>query len=350
MPTSQVVSTSRLAIHTLSAGPARAPVVVLLHGNVSSGRLFEPVIDELARVAPGFRFLAPDLRGYGDTQAAGINATRGLRDFSDDLNAMLSALEVRAPVWLVGWSTGGGVAMQFAIDRPARVAGIVLENPVSPYGFGGTRDAEGTPCHADFAGSGAGTANPDFVAQLKAGERGSDSPVTPRSVMNSCFYRAPFRVDSAREEGYLDALLKTRVGPEFYPGDGAKSSNWPGVAPGTRGMNNALSPKYLNLSAFANIDPRPPVLWIRGADDVIVSDTSLFDLGHLGKLGAVPGWPGEETFPAQPMVAQTRAVLMAYRAKGGRFDELVLDQCGHSPHIERPAAFVAALHGFISGG
>jgi pimeloyl-ACP methyl ester carboxylesterase len=92
------------------------------------------------------------------------------------------------------------------------------------------------------------------------------------------------------------------------------------------------------------------VLWIRGADDVLISDTSLFDLGHLGKLGLVPGWPGEELFPAQPMVSQTRAVLQSYRANGGRFDELVLDQCGHSPHIERSAAFVGAVSSFISGG
>ncbi|HLL07010.1 MAG TPA: hypothetical protein VK539_40920 [Myxococcaceae bacterium] len=33
------------------------------------------------------------------------------------------------------------------------------------------------------------------------------------------------------------------------------------------------------------------MLRIRGADDQIVSDTSLFDFGLLGSLSAVPGWP-----------------------------------------------------------
>lgn len=346
MPTSQLVQTPRLAIHTLLAGPASAPPVVLVHGNVSSAAFWEPLIDALAT---RHRVIAPDLRGYGGTEAAPIDATRGLRDFSDDLHALLLALDITGPVHLVGWSVGGGVCMQFAIDHPSQVAGVVLENPVSPYGFGGTRDAAGTPCHPDFVGSGGGTANPEFVRLLAAGDRGGEAPVSPRTVMNTCYFRPPFRVDEAREEAYVAAMLTTRTGDGFYPGDLGTSPHWPGVAPGTRGMNNALSPKYLNLSAFAQIEPRPPVLWIRGADDAIVSDASLFDLGNLGKLGAVPGWPGDEVYPAQPMVSQTRAVLEAYRARGGRYDELVLGECGHSPHIERAPAFLAALHNFLAG-
>jgi pimeloyl-ACP methyl ester carboxylesterase len=120
------------------------------------------------------------------------------------------------------------------------------------------------------------------------------------------------------------------------------------VAPGTGGMNNAISPKYVDLSPFAAIDPRPPVLWIRGADDAIVSDTSFFDIGFLGKLGVVPGWPGDEVFPAQPMVSQMRHVLDAYQQRGGAYEELVLADCGHSPHIEHPERFLAALHKFFA--
>ena len=346
MPTSQLVTTPRLAIHTLVAGPEHAPVVVLIHGNCSSSGFWVPLIDQLGE---RYRVIAPDFRGYGDSEAAPIDATRGVRDFSDDLHALLTALHIDAPVTLVGWSVGGGVAMQFAIDHPRQVAGIVLENPMSPFGFGGTRDAAGTPNHPDFAGSGGGTASPDFVRLLAAKDRGSEGPTSPRNVMNTGYYKPPFRVEPALEERYLDALLSTRTGPGFYPGDLAPSPHWPTVAPGTGGMNNAISPKYLDLSRFAAIDPRPPVLWIRGADDAIVSDTSFFDLGFLGKLGVVPGWPGDEVFPAQPMVSQTRAVLDAYQKAGGRYEELVFADCGHSPHIEHADRFLAALHNFIAG-
>jgi pimeloyl-ACP methyl ester carboxylesterase len=125
------------------------------------------------------------------------------------------------------------------------------------------------------------------------------------------------------------------------------SNNWPNVAPGIQGPNNALSPKYLNQSAFATIHPKPPVLWIRGANDQIVSDTSLLEFGFLGQLGAVPGWPGAEIYPAQPMIAQIRHVLDAYQANGGQYREVVLPDCGHSPHIEKQeqvlTLFTAAL-------
>ena len=94
---------------------------------------------------------------------------------------------------------------------------------------------------------------------------------------------------------------------------------------------------------------KPPVTWVRGSADAIVSDTSLFDLAYLGQLGAVPGWPGAEACPPQPMVGQTRAVLERYAAAGGSFTEVVLDGCGHSPHIERPDEFLAALRALAAG-
>jgi pimeloyl-ACP methyl ester carboxylesterase len=81
---------------------------------------------------------------------------------------------------------------------------------------------------------------------------------------------------------------------------------------------------------------------------VIVSDTSLFDLGFLGQLGAVPGWPGAEVYPAQPMIAQMRAVLDRYKANGGTYREEVLTDCGHSPHIEKRAAFSALVFPFLA--
>jgi pimeloyl-ACP methyl ester carboxylesterase len=113
-------------------------------------------------------------------------------------------------------------------------------------------------------------------------------------------------------------------------------------------MNNALSPKYVDLSGFAKIDPKPPVLWVRGADDQIVSDTSLFDFGFLGQLGAVPGWPGAEEFPPQPMLAQIRGVLDSYAAAGGKYTEEVFPECGHSPHIEHQDRFVALVDDFLA--
>ncbi len=345
---SDVLSTARLRTHLLS-GPAGGRVpVVFLHGNVSSARFFE---ETLAALPSRYRGLAPDMRGFGDTEPLPIDATRGLRDFSDDLHALLEhpALGVgEARVHLVGWSAGGGVAMQYAIDHAERVASLTLIAPMSPFGYGGTKDLEGTPCWPDFAGSGSGTVNPDFVRRLGAHDTSEESDTSPRTVMNKFYFKPPFRLERAREDVLVEALLKTRTGPDHYPGDPTSSPNWPTVAPGTRGMNNARSPRYVNLGSFARIAPRPDVLWIRGADDQIVSDTSVFDFGFLGQLGAVPGWPGAQVYPPQPMVGQMRAVLEAYRANGGRYSEQVLEGVGHSPHLEAPEPFRHRLFAFLA--
>ena len=334
-----VVATGRLNVHLLSAGPATGTPVVLLHGNVSASRFWE---ETMLALAGTYRALAPDLRGYGETEAQPIDATRGLRDWSEDLQALVTALALDR-FHLVGWSLGGGVAVQYAIDHPAALLSLTLVAPLSPYGFGGTRDVAGTPAAADFAGSGGGTVNPEFLQRLAAGDRSADSPFSPRSTMNAFYFKPPFQAAPDREEAFVSAMLSTRTGDGFYPGDMTPSANWPGVAPAAHGINNAMAPGYCDLSGFAALVPQPPVLWVRGADDQIVSDTSLFDLGFLGQLGAVPGWPGPEAYPPQPMIGQTRAVFDAYRAAGGHYQEAVIADCGHSPHIEKPAEFQALL-------
>jgi pimeloyl-ACP methyl ester carboxylesterase len=348
--TSSIHQTSRLRTQVLARAAASrsdAGTVVFLHGNASAARFWE---ETMLALPPEFEALAPDLRGFGGSEAKPIDATRGLRDFADDLHALLAETPL-APgkVQLVGWSAGAGVAMQYAIDHPDRVAQLVLVAPMSPFGFGGTKDVHGTPCAADFAGSGGGTANPEFVKRIAADDTSEESDFSPRKVMNQYYVKPPFRAAPAREAVLVAEILATSTAPGGYPGDLTTSPNWPGIAPGKLGMNNAISPAYCNLSSFAKLRPQPPVLWLRGADDQIVSDTSLFDLGFLGKLGAVPGWPGDEVYPPQPMIGQVRALLDAYRAAGGSYREEVFANVGHSPHIEAPDAFRKALVSFLAG-
>jgi pimeloyl-ACP methyl ester carboxylesterase len=341
------VPTSRLRTHVLTAGPADAPVLVLVHGNVSSARFFAPTMSVLAS---RYRCLAPDLRGFGLSEAARVDARRGVRDFADDLHALLteSALATgQRRVSLLGWSLGGGVVLQYAIDHPGTVASIVLESPMSPYGFGGTRDLAGTPCWPDYAGSGGGTASPEMVRRIVAGDAGTDDPTSPRNVLTSLYVKPPVRFAPGVEDALVEEILAMAIGDGNYPGDQTASANWPGTAPGEHGVNNAISPRYCDLSGFAGVPGRPDVLWLRGDSDQIVSDTSLVDPGHLGALGALPGWPGPDVFPAQPMIGQIRAVLDRYQAAGGKYTELALANCGHSPHLEHAAEFESAVTTFL---
>lgn len=339
---SSVVVTPRLTTHIITRGPEDGIPVILVHGNVSAARFFEEL---LVALPPQYRAIAPDLRGYGRSEAAPVDATRGVSDFSDDLYALIQTLGLERP-HLLGWSLGGNVVLQYAIDHPDDVRSLTLVATGSPYGFGGARGLDGTPTVASYAGSGGGLVNPEFLRMLGERERSGDSPFSPRSTMNSYYFKPPFR--SPREEVFVDEMVSIAVGPDNYPGDSVVESDWPGAGPGTRGVNNALSPKYLQQGNFADIDPRPPVLWIHGADDQIISDTSFFDIGFLGQVGAVPGWPGAEVFPPQPMVSQIRAVLDRYAANGGQYREVVLSDCGHSPHVEKPEAFADAFIPFLA--
>ena len=103
-------------------------------------------------------------------------------------------------------------------------------------------------------------------------------------------------------------------------------------------------PDPLRLAALTM---KPPLLWLRGDSDQVIADMSFFDLATFGKLGVIPGWPGDELCPPQPMIAQNLAVLAAYAEAGGVVREALIADCGHTPFIEKAAEFNVALHDFL---
>lgn len=336
---SRLIDTDRLSVNILERvgdDPATTPehTVVLIHGNVSSGLFWQELMQDLPS---DLRVIAIDLRGFGGTESLPVDATRGVRDFSDDVYATLAALGVDS-AHLVGWSMGGGVVMQYALDHSA--LSLTLQAPVSPYGFGGTR-RDGSRLTDDDAGCGGGGANPDFVERLSVRDATDESPTSPRSVFRSG-YVAPGYV-SAHEDVWVESMNTTSTATGNYPGDGVASENWPGFAAGSIGVLNTMVPRYFDTSAIVDLADKPPILWVRGTADAIVSDASFFDLNHLGAVGIVPGWPGADVAPAQQMVSQTRDVLDAYRAAGGKVTELALEGVGHAPHLERPGVVRRAL-------
>jgi len=105
----------------------RGPVLVLLHGMAGSSATWLRVMPALAR---RFTVVAPDLLGHGaSAKSAGEYSISGHANVVRDLLAALG--HERAT--LVGQSFGGGVAMQFAYQFPARCERLVL---VSSGGLG----------------------------------------------------------------------------------------------------------------------------------------------------------------------------------------------------------------------
>ena len=347
--TSQHVDTPRLSIYLLERGPEDGIPVLFIHGNVASSRFFE---ETLVALPSCYRGLAPDLRGFGESESKPVDGTRGLKDFSDDLHALVEALGYgidQKKIHLVGWSLGGGIAMQYVIDYPTEIASLTLIGSMPPYGMLGTKDIEGTPCWPDYAGSGGGFVDREFVSflsnKLEDDPKDPNNPSSPRNVLNRFYFKPPFR--SKREDVFVSEMLKTAVDGNNYPGDTDSSPYWPGSRPGTKGVLNAISPKYCNLENFVYIDPKPPVLWVHGSHDQVVSNNSLADPATLGQLKVLPGWPGKVVYPPQPMIDQIYALLDSYKLRKGAYQEALIPDCGHSPHIEKPEAFQQAFLSFL---
>ncbi|XWX03609.1 alpha/beta hydrolase [Aggregatilineales bacterium SYSU G02658] len=341
----RVVLSNGLSTRVLTCGDEGGVPVLFIHGNASSATFWE---ETMLALPAGYRAIAYDQRSYGGADPAfKVDATQGMGHFADDAVALLDAFGIEQ-AHVVGHSMGGSVIFEILMRHPQRVRTATLAATGSPYGFGGSKGTDGQMIWPDGAGSGGGIVNQHFTRLMSEGYRGTDDQSAPRIVMNRFYWKPPFV--PAREEDLLTSLLSQHIGPEDYPGDMTPSANWPNVAPGKFGPANALSPLYAgDVTRLYRIDPKPPILWVRGADDQIVSDNSLFDMGTLGALGAVPGWPGAEVYPPQPMVGQTRAVLEQYKAHGGHYEEVVFENCGHTPFIEQPQAFNAALHRHLGG-
>lgn len=336
---------TRLQTRVLHSGPGDGVPVLFLHGNLSSATWWE---ETMLALPEGFRGVAPDQRGYGDADPeAKIDATRGVADLVEDAIALMDQ-QGESKFHLVANSLGGVVAWGLVAGHAERLLSVTLVDPGSPFGFGSTKDVDGTPTCEDFAGSGAGLINPEVVRLIGEGDDTLDSPFTVRSAFRALVVKPPFVPD--REDDLIAAMLSTHIGEQDYPGDAVPSTNWPGMAPGAWGPNNMLSPKYLDLAdAVIAADSKPSIVWVRGDSDLTVSDSAMADPATLGAMGLIPGYPGADVYPSQPMLGQIRAVLERYEAGGGTYREVVVTDAGHVPFIEKPEEFNEVLHASLRG-
>lgn len=343
---SGAVRTKRLTSQVLCAGPEEGEPVIFLHGHLSAATFWE---ETMLALPNRFRAVAPDQRGYGLCDpAALIDATRGVADWADDAVALADHFGWQR-FHLVGHSLGGCVCWSLLGSHPHRLQSITLVAPGPPCGFPGARGNRGQLNHDDGAGSGAGLTHPRFVERLQADERDvSDKLVSPRAVMNRVYWKPPFR--PAREEELLTAMLQVHLGDKQFPGDQSASPHWPGFAPGRSGPVNALSPRYNQhvLDRLLAARPKPRLLWIYGSADAIITDVSMSDPGQQGKLGLRPDWPGDGTFPPQPLLTQVKFALEQYEQRGGPVQRFILPDVGHTPYLEKPLEVQAALTGQLS--
>jgi pimeloyl-ACP methyl ester carboxylesterase len=96
------------------------PPLLLVHGLMITGEMFEPVLEYFAR---NHRVIVPDLRGHGRSRQLPPPYTAAR--LASDLSLLLDHLGI-ASASVFGYSQGGAIAQQFALDNPKRCDRLVL--------------------------------------------------------------------------------------------------------------------------------------------------------------------------------------------------------------------------------
>jgi len=118
VPTATVLGTR---LHYLDVGVGD-PTVMLLHAFPLHSAMWHP---QLAALAASHRVLAPDFKGFGESDAPDDPGAYSMDAYADELAGLLSAAEVEQVV-LVGLSLGGYVSFAFRRRHGEAVAGLVL--------------------------------------------------------------------------------------------------------------------------------------------------------------------------------------------------------------------------------
>jgi pimeloyl-ACP methyl ester carboxylesterase len=273
----------------------QGPAVILIHGNMSSSVHWQTTME---RLEPSFRVIAPDMRGFGDSTYH--HTFDSLAELAADLEALIDGLGISA-CSLVGWSTGGGVAMEMAAGRPDAVRRIVLVESVPATGYPMfKKDANGAPILAEPMRTKAEIASDPVqvlpaLTAMQSGDR-----ETMRAIWNAVIYnlRQPPADDYER---YLDAILKQRclvdLDYALMMFNITHRSN--GVADGS-GRIDAI---------------RCPVAILQGAHDLVVPEE----------------W--------------SRRTLADF---GDRAQWISFPDAGHSPITDDPERFFGVLHGLLN--
>jgi len=113
----------RIGYLEAAGGSAPDRALILLHAFPLSADMWRP---QLAAVPPGWRFIAPDLRGFGESApGGGLDTPSSIEDYGEDVLALLDGLAL-GPVVVAGLSMGGYAAFSLLRLQPDRVAALVL--------------------------------------------------------------------------------------------------------------------------------------------------------------------------------------------------------------------------------
>ena len=281
-PTDRTIIANRLRHHLLDWG-GDGPLVLLLHGFLEHAHAWDDVAPLL--VAAGFRVLALDWRGHGDSEWVGAGGYYHFADYTADLAFLIRELGGHAA--LVGHSMGSAAALGYTGTEPARVTALACIEALGPP------DSSPELAPDRFA---------DWVADLG---RAAARP------------RPPLSLDAAA------ARLAERF-PRFPPAAARRMAEH-GTRPDANGgrvwkfdplhQTRTPQPYYTAQARAFWRRVTCPVLYVEGADSVLRLD---------------------------PADVDDRLVELRAR-------RVTMPGVAHHPHLERPAELAAILVDFLAG-
>lgn len=193
-----------------SCGNPQNQTLLLIHGNQSASIFFSHTMQALEAEA---HLVAIDMIGFGDSSYRHPKNT--LADFAADVALFMEAMGL-TDVIILGWSTGGGVAMELAIGNPAAVRHIILLSSVGMQGYAPyhTKNALG-------AFDGKRLWAPDELARES---RFVGPSLHALQTMNRAFLKKSFdltvyhvrKPPEAEYQLYLDAMMQERCLLDVY--------------------------------------------------------------------------------------------------------------------------------------
>ncbi|MBX3492177.1 MAG: alpha/beta hydrolase [Parvibaculum sp.] len=272
-PEPHYVDTNGIRMAIYEQGPKDGMAVVMCHGFPELGYSWRHQIPAIADA--GFRAIAPDQRGYGNTGGPKGEDAVPLYDIAhltDDLAGMLDALGIDKAVF-AGHDWGGMVTWQMALRHPARVAGVIgVNTPFIPRGpvdpIAGMRMVFGEDMYIVYFQK-FGVAEKIFDADVarsmrfwyrKSAMKLADFDALPADQKNLSFLKS-FDTD---ESTWLGSQLLTKEELDYYTRAFEKS----GFEGGINWYRNFTRNWQLTEGQTEKIDV--PCLMISAADDIVL--------------------------------------------------------------------------------
>ncbi|OBY80830.1 3-oxoadipate enol-lactonase [Paenibacillus sp. KS1] len=247
-------------------------VVVLIHGNMNSSCHWDVVLEQMdAR----YKLYAVDLRGFGiSTYHTPIES---LSDFTADVKQWVDLLGLTR-FTLIGWSTGGGVAMEYTAAYPDEVKRLVLLASVSTRGY---------PFYEDGSDG-----LPDVTRRITTIEG-------IRSLArNTLIESANIRRDRRFMKQLYEAVIYDRNQPEearyeTYIDDILTQRNLMDVYHALNTFNVSVFDHEASPGSGAVKRIKAPVLVLRGMQDLVITEAmtreTLADLGDIAEFVPLTG-------------------------------------------------------------